>query len=531
MQLPNEMGRPLEGCHAEITAFALHEEPAHHPEYEPYVSANSSDILHAQPLAETAADSREPGGIQTIPDDVLLDIFEYHRLGAKRHSSLEHWEWRYLAHVCRRWRFVIFASPRRLKLRLVYTYKKPGAKSGRKTLDCWPPLPITIWYPRFQLPTPDDEDNIIAALECPDRVRQINLVIPDSFLWKSTAPLKESFQALERVQLASLDVGGVSSLALASTFLGGSAPQLRYLHLCQVAFPTISRLLSSTRDLVSLRLDMIPPAGWFSPETLVTGLRGMTRLRFIELRFLTPISFPDHESAQPPPSTDRAVLPSLTEFRFDGAAEFLEDLVARIEAPVLEQLHVKAFGWLASPIPQLPQFIGCSKVFKLSPSQTSIALGENDCVVSHLFRHLTSLGVIRLHFVCHGIGQRVSSLANLLRQPFPPLASVDQLNIDTHQAAPDPEDRREYAQWLDILNLFSGVKKLDLYGTSSPVIASALEQSAPGSGQGVLPVLNTLRLGGPWEPAPIQSFVAARQLSEHPISVHLKGERLRRLSV
>lgn len=115
----------------------------------------------------------------------------------------------------------------------------------------------------------------------------------------------------------------------------------------QVAFPTLPRLLSSARDLVSLRLNMIPRAGWFSPEAVVTGLRAMTQLRFIEIRFLAMTPSLDHESAQP----DRAVLPSFTEFRFDSAAEFLEDLVARIEALVLEQLHVKAFGWLASPIP------------------------------------------------------------------------------------------------------------------------------------------------------------------------------------
>ena len=80
-----------------------------------------------------------------------------------------------LAHVCRRWRSVVFQSPRRLNLRLLCTPKR-AKTPARNTLDIWLPLPLVIrdvddiFY--GELP---GADNIIAALEHNDRVGQIEL--------------------------------------------------------------------------------------------------------------------------------------------------------------------------------------------------------------------------------------------------------------------------------------------------------------------------------------------------------------------
>ena len=75
-------------------------------------------------------------------------------------------DWMTLVHVCRRWRSLVFQSPRLLNLRLVCTPKTPLS-------DIWPPLPLII------LDTPDDGtsglNNIVAALEHNDRVSQIRL--------------------------------------------------------------------------------------------------------------------------------------------------------------------------------------------------------------------------------------------------------------------------------------------------------------------------------------------------------------------
>jgi hypothetical protein len=88
-----------------------------------------------------------------LPDDVLLGLFDFYadedvdedfepslRVKAKQKQKQRIEAWITLAHVCRRWRSVVFQSPRRLNLRLLCTTKTPA----RDTLDVWPPLPLII---------------------------------------------------------------------------------------------------------------------------------------------------------------------------------------------------------------------------------------------------------------------------------------------------------------------------------------------------------------------------------------------------
>jgi hypothetical protein len=49
--------------------------------------------------------------IDILPDDALLEIFDFY-LGETEWTN----RWHILVHVCRRWRLVVFGSPRRLNL-------------------------------------------------------------------------------------------------------------------------------------------------------------------------------------------------------------------------------------------------------------------------------------------------------------------------------------------------------------------------------------------------------------------------------
>jgi hypothetical protein len=119
-----------------------------------------------------------------LPDEVLLEIFDFDFyvdkgffVSEKRRTE----EWITLAHVCRRWRSVVFQSPHRLNLRLLCTPKT----HTRDNLDIWPAfLPLIIRDVRSIFGgLPSRVDNIIPALERNDRVRQIKLVdLPSSEL-------------------------------------------------------------------------------------------------------------------------------------------------------------------------------------------------------------------------------------------------------------------------------------------------------------------------------------------------------------
>ena len=63
----------------------------------------------------------------TLPGDVLLEIFNFYVV-----SSYSIDIWHTLVHVCQRWRrYVVFASPRRLDMKLLCT----EGRSVTKMLD------------------------------------------------------------------------------------------------------------------------------------------------------------------------------------------------------------------------------------------------------------------------------------------------------------------------------------------------------------------------------------------------------------
>src|SRR6266481_6827218 len=90
---------------------------------------------------------------------------------------------------------------------------------------------------------------------------------------------------------------------------------------------------------------------------MATALSALTSLEKFSLWFQSPRSCPGRGRRHPPPPT-RSVLPALTEFDFKGVSEYLDDLVARIDAPLLDRLDIEFFTQLIFHTPQLAQFIG-----------------------------------------------------------------------------------------------------------------------------------------------------------------------------
>jgi len=164
--------------------------------------------------------------------------------------------------------------------------------------------------------------------------------------------LQEPFPELTHLLLRS----NRAVAALPDSFLGESAAHLRLLWLERIPFPNLPKLLLSATHLVSLRLDEIPHSGYISPDAMVTVLSTLASLRSLRLTFHSPRSRPDWASRRPPPKT-RTVLPAVTHIRFEGVSEYLDDLVARIDAPRLNKLFISFFNQILFDTPQFIQFI------------------------------------------------------------------------------------------------------------------------------------------------------------------------------
>ena len=244
-------------------------------------------------------------------------------------------------YVCRRWRQIIFESPHRLGLRVRCTY---GTLVKKDILICqWPNIPIAIDYCSPLIDTsPDDEENIIIALEHTDRVGYLGLHLTDSLLGRLATLIQKPFPALTHLTIISESIDGHTPV-LPAEFLGGSAPFLQRITLSSISFPALPTLLSSARDLVTLNLCQVPPTDYISPEALVAYLAALPRLETFDIRFQSTSPYPDQMQPHSPHPITRTVLPALTVFQLDAAGKYLEDFIARIDCPRLSSFYLVYF--------------------------------------------------------------------------------------------------------------------------------------------------------------------------------------------
>ena len=181
-----------------------------------------------------------------------------------------------LVHVCQRWRSLVFRSPRRLNLLLYCTSETPA----KDKLDVWPALPLII---RGKMTISSGTDNLIAALGQSNRVCGVSLRYFTRWqLEKVMATMQVSFPKLTLIQLMSHDE---TLSAIPNSFLGGSAPSLRYFALSGIPFPGLPKLLLSATHLVTLWLTNIPHSGYISPEEMVALLSVLSGLKKLYLEF------------------------------------------------------------------------------------------------------------------------------------------------------------------------------------------------------------------------------------------------------
>lgn len=410
-------------------------------------------------LGETGSHYRRVT-IGVIPDDILLEIFGFYLEEAYRfcqHMNLKGLEvWCRLTHVCQRWRCVVLASPVRLNLRLVCT----GITYPGEMLYFWPTLPIIIeegWldYTHWQ-PSSLKVKNIIAALtgKHRDRVCQISLRdLGISQLEIFTGLMQDPFPMLTHLELSSRDE---PVTAISENFLGGSSPLLQSLHFSNIPFPALPNLLLSTNNLVHLRLWKISHSGYISPEIMVTCLSSLTGLKTLDLSFLSPRPRPGL-SARHPSSLTRVDFPSLTEFFFRGVSEYIEDLVARINAPLLSHLRIAFFNQLLFDVSQLSRFIGRIENFKaLHHSQIHFGDGFTFVKLSPFEETVDNTRTLTFYINCTPLEWQLSSLAQVCCSSLSPLqSSLESLDIGHFYTQPQVwRDNLESIQWLELLQPF-----------------------------------------------------------------------------
>ena len=471
--------------------------------------------------------------IDMLPDDVLLEIFDFYvGVDLLTQKGMPVDVWRTLVHVCRRWRSLVFGSPRRLKLRLVCVPRTPT----RKTLYVWPALPLIIYGHASTFVM----DNLIAALERRDRVCKIDLryyINPEmgNFWTAMQEPFPELthlwFEARGKARsLEDWEMEPPGAQDISDSFLGGSAPLLQFLWMNAVRLQGLQKLLLSATHLIELHLIEIPD--YISSQRTATCLSALTSLQTLFLAFQHHHYPPYQESRHPSPPT-RIVLPALRYFHFTGVSKYLENLVTQIDAPELDKLSI-TFSKRASNTPELAQFVG--RMPKLGvPYEARMVFHDLRVAISvrlpsQIFSHqLLDVGITSGDFrdipTSEELESQLSSLAQVCASLSPTVSTVENLYIyEASSSALTWSDDMESTGWLDLFRSFIALKNLYLFEAFVPRIASALEDLEEGSTTELLPGLQNIFVrrfqpSGHIQEEGIRQFIAARRRIGHPIEI------------
>jgi len=361
-------------------------------------------------------------------------------------------------------------------------------------------------------------DDIISALGHRDRIAGIDLFgLSKRQLKRCAALMQEPFQSLRNLRLSCCaEVRDVP--VITDMFLGGSAPRLQVIELRHIPFPTLPKLLLSANDLVHLSLEDIKRAGYISPDVMATCLAMLTRLNSLNITFRSRRSFPNRTIRHTP--LTRAILPVLKVFVFEGVSEYSEELMARIDAPLLDFLRLKFFYQPVFDIPQVPQFIRRIEKFK-PPIEAMVEVQFFSNAVGVLLVPVSPGFYYLLH--CTGRDRQLSSLDQIFAQYSSIFSHAVELDLNWSGG---PQVNQSMSL-LGCLRLFNSVQVLHVSDRNEElaVCISRVLGEVDGEGAGeVLPMLHTLTFirfhsnHGVVIPL-LKPFLDARQQSGHPVTV------------
>jgi hypothetical protein len=325
--------------------------------------------------------------------------------------------------------------------------------------------------------------------------------------------IKGRFSVLRYLSLGWIKMMGDDEVVLPDGFLSGSAPSLQTLRLKSLAFPGLPSLLSSAAHLVTLQLVSVPSIGYISPEVMTTCLVALPNLQQLGIEFQPRFL---HELSQP--LSTHAVLPSLAFFHFKGDSNYLEHLLTRIDAPILQTFSATFCNDIIH-LPQLLRFV--SSVGRLGPPiRAMVDLELRRVLLKFTPSECFELAITSEHFLEHILPMICGELSSLL-------SHVERVDLYCTPSRPGialstPTYFNRGRLWLELLQPFITAKRFYVSKELWFLLGRSLVFWRETAGE-VLPELRTLFLEESHPSGPAQRstelFVALRQLSDRPITV------------
>lgn len=465
--------------------------------------------------------------LHILDDDSLLNIFglcrpaildedeaDEDRILQGGKWGRERW-WYKLAHTCRRWRYLLFASASYLGLSLVCSYGTQLAA----ILAHSPPIPLIIDHIGNRI-TAKDQDRIILALQHRDRVRRIRLKMPLSGLYRISSAFDQEFPILDYLYIEAITEEN-PTLILPITF---QAPRLRHLILIKIGLPVRSPLLidamGAVTRLVTLSLqDIRSMTGYFHPGDLLQGLSFMPFLETLGVTF-----HPDTQGILLNTSIATSVtLPNLRWFSFGGASAYLQALLPQMTVPHLEKLQLRFLNQWTS-VPCLLKFMKTLDNVKLGSAKFRFYKNAVDVEV-YPYRGAT-MYAFSLVIDCTPLSQQVASTARIFSALRTVFSTVDHLTLEflRYPIWYHADNYVDRVRWRELLRSFGNVKTLYVDDDFLGQISNSLCVRFGESSMDPLPQLKELEYSakGAKQHA-FNPFIDARKGTHYPVSLVCRG--------
>jgi hypothetical protein len=421
-----------------------------------------------------------------LDNDSILQIFSHYRLNDEENWHLR-LPWRNLAHICRRWRCLIYDSWAHLDICLPLTNDSPSLD----ILSHLPPLPLVIDFSdRTKTLARKDEDNIHLGLQQHGRVRRVVLRGSSLSLRIWLEQMNKPFPRLGDLSLLSTTVEDMNLMLPESL----QAPNLRRLSLHGVGLPTRLPLLSSATALSSLSLTHIGAFCYLPPGHLITQLQGLPCLEELSIGFAVSTLLPSNEGEQLLALIPLMTLPTLRRLTFRGEGDYLDNLVARINTPLLERLSLTFFFDLTFTLVNLTELIHRTEGFGCPAAQVIFNKGGASMYAGPHGQQ--DIWKLNLHVNCEPLDWQMGFVTQVCTALGNVLSTVEDLTLDLNvdQMPSDWEDTLDSLMWHELLLPFIGVKKLHIGSPLTIKLSQALESVAGGLVLELLPELQELEV-------------------------------------
>jgi hypothetical protein len=375
-----------------------------------------------------------------------------------------------------------------------------------------PPLPLVIAYLNEVHASVEVEESIILALQHRDRVRRIRLQLSPSDLQRLILAIDGEFPMLEYLHVASRRD---TSLILPETF---RAPHLRHFITTNTAFPIGSPLLMTHVGVVTLSLQLLHPSAYFSPNDLLNSLSRMPQLETLRVSFSSAIpSCVVKQQLLLTPITTYIILPNLRWFGFGGVNAYLEALLRRITAPLLEKFQILFIDQLTFSTKYLLRFMGTSEDFRCGSARFKF-LEDGVVMWVNALRGANRFSFY-MYFLCWSPNLQATHTAQFFRVVGTVSSAVEHLILDCGSLSSEWYSRVDPARWCELLGSFSRVKSLRVDHGLVGEISRSLQLEDGEFHTELLPELKELSYSASDDDKAFTAFVDARQNAGRPLTL------------